>query len=582
MGYNKDYTYPWIGLWKGEGYPVTGDGIAPLIDAIGKYLKTDEYINSKPEAERNTQGEYIEHPCALYTPWMKEFFKNKNMKMDIWRQSVLSFMTILPNEHLLKHGYKDDMDTLLVFAGCDYSDPNYAEYVLKSRMDVLELADKERCAVILITGDKPRSFRPYVGVWSRMIACLRLNYERFLLDVSSLVKHGEKLSEVEKFNYSKGNPDEMITYKGGIPFLDVSGIWTRCTTVADGVAAPGVGDVNFDLDALIHSETGFKLAEASALNAMFMDSQDPKMFDFFDNMGVECTHHELQGENWVSFVPKSVEESGSKLPCVAIFGEMGLFNSPGVLSIFGTYYEYIRLAAQGQLIAVFFALESADDNDLLSEIIVEAAKIYPIDESRVYLTGHSHNGRYVEEFARRHHHQLAAIAPMSIEPGHGRNVPEDKIEHMSSYDMPTVFTIGTNEIYCWLPLHSAPENVSTDSIPGDLGTFDKDGRILSWQRRLKSDRCFAKSYEEIEATAHSKDIVERKTGIPADRTEVVFLDGFDNYIADVKNIDGKYHLRVIAQENCPHTVIMSKITLGWSFMKRFSRNLETDEIVELY
>lgn len=324
------------------------------------------------------------------------------------------------------------------------------------------------------------------------------------------------------------------------------------------------------------------MAQESALNAQFPDCQSPELIKYFADMGVKCVHHDYEGENWVSCVPIDAIGKEEKLPCVAIFGEMGLFNSSGVVSIFGAFFEYIRLAAQGQLIAVFFALESADDNDMLNPILQQAAKLYPIDKSRIYLTGHSHNGRYVQEFMRRHQMQLAGVAPLSNEPGQGKNISDGQIALEASVDMPFIMISGINEVYGMFPLHSAPQNVTEDTLQGDLETAEADKRILSWQRRLESARCPVKSYDDIAATRHSYNIVERKLGIPIDRSEVIFLDGFENYVADIKNVDGKYHLRIIGQENSPHCVQPSKITLSWDYLRRFARNQQTGEIIERY
>ena len=112
-----------------------------------------------------------------------------------------------------------------------------------------------------------------------------------------------------------------------------------------------------------------------------------------------------------------------------------------------------------------------------------------------------------------------------------------------------------------------------------LDTFEK--RAESWQRRLRSARCPMRTIEEIAATRDSSDLAERSIGVPADRTEVLTLDGSENYIVDIKNNEGKYHLRMIALGNMPHTVTPAMIQLSWSFLRRFARDQKTGAIIEL-
>ena len=81
---------------------------------------------------------------------------------------------------------------------------------------------------------------------------------------------------------------------------------------------------------------------------------------------------------------------------------------------------------------------------------------------------------------------------------------------------------------------------------------------------------------------NSDNYVERKLGFPADWSECLYLDGFENYIADVKNVDGKFHMRQVAMGNMPHTVTPTMCDITWNFLRRFARNLETGECIELF
>ena len=94
--------------------------------------------------------------------------------------------------------------------------------------------------------------------------------------------------------------------------------------------------------------------------------------------------------------------------------------------------------------------------------------------------------------------------------------------------------------------------------------------------------CPMKTEEEICATEFSKDHVERTLGIPADRTEVLYIDGREVYVADIRNNHGDYHFRVCAIENAPHESSPEYAELMWQFCRRFARNQETGETIELF
>jgi hypothetical protein len=203
------------------------------------------------------------------------------------------------------------------------------------------------------------------------------------------------------------------------------------------------------------------------------------------------------------------------------------------------------------------------------------------------VTGHSHNGHFTREFAYRHSGVIAAAAPLGNFPGlpepeesgEAVLVPDEKIEAMGRADMPIITIAGYTECGCMFPLNAPAK----DLLPGQdfMCPLSFEARARSWQRRLKASRCPEKTVEEIAATAQSADPVERKLGIPCDRSESLFLDGFEHYIADIKNVDGKYHLRIVGIENMPHMPLPLMCRLSWSFMRRFARDLGTGNVMEL-
>jgi hypothetical protein len=78
------------------------------------------------------------------------------------------------------------------------------------------------------------------------------------------------------------------------------------------------------------------------------------------------------------------------------------------------------------------------------------------------------------------------------------------------------------------------------------------------------------------------DLAARRVGVPNDGTETRYIYGCECYIADIKNKAGKKHLRLATLENLPHMHAPQMPKLSWDFVRRFARDLETGEVVELF
>jgi hypothetical protein len=116
----------------------------------------------------------------------------------------------------------------------------------------------------------------------------------------------------------------------------------------------------------------------------------------------------------------------------------------------------------------------------------------------------------------------------------------------------------------------------------DPGSDKDKNAIDAWQRRLKAFNCPMKTFEEIAAARTSPDYATRMIGVPNDRTEIQYKYGYECYIADIKNNAGKVHLRLVTIENLNHVVSPQYPELTWDFVRRFARNLDNGELIELY
>lgn len=336
----------------------------------------------------------------------------------------------------------------------------------------------------------------------------------------------------------------------------------------------------YDFEHMVHTKTGKNMIGAAELEVLFNDVRDPGLKAIWTEKGLDYTVHEKKGETWISFVPKSAYESSKKYPVMLCFrpasGNWGVFAQ-------GFYYDLIEIAAQDEMIILMFSTEDADANELFLDILEEAKESYPIDPSRVYVTGHSHYGDFALNFMKNHPGIIAGVAQQGDYPGMHNGASDELMELMHSVDMPLIDVAGTAEMTRMFPLNTDAPELETYTNPHTSGRFPGkcNDRVKSWQKRLYTARCPVISEEEILA-AKNGTRAEQALGFPADHSETMFVDGLEVYIADIKNVDGKYHLRIAAVENLSHTTCTFMHTLTWSYLRRFARNLETGEVIELY
>ena len=203
---------------------------------------------------------------------------------------------------------------------------------------------------------------------------------------------------------------------------------------------------------------------AAELEKKYTEITDPGLKEFWQNKGLVYDVNETKGENWLAFVPKSALEEKKKLPVMCAFRAACVFAQ-------SFYYDMAMIAAQGEMILLIFSTEDKDENELWLDILEEAKKLYPIAETRVYLTGHSHYGEFALEFMRRHHEIIAAVAQQGDRAGLAPAFSDDAaMEKMHTFDCPVSIASGTAEMTQHFPLNTpAP-------------------RYDAWNERLRSVR----------------------------------------------------------------------------------------------
>lgn len=579
-------------LWDAAAW----QGRISAVDGIVRHLGA---VNCIPSAIQPPELS-PEHYCQYYSGkvgalLLPEFFRDWQRRGVLLRCLDMTehWMAALPLDAVPK-GQKR-YPVLVVFTQGDYDDACWPMNLALRYESYLEMAARDGWIVIFILSNKqPDVDGTYVNILQEAGALFPCNMSMLWLDVSGSVQElsGLPHGALHDCRGAAAAPADLLEEVTSlhIPALYLPGNWEyRGSLSRDLVMTDKYSLGNFDRARMLHSETGRKMMEGIRLEHCFDSLNSPGFAEHFRHMGLQLDVHETAGERWLTLTPMdALDAPTEKLPLVCIMQEVYRGNEHLAVTALSYFYEFARIASNGACMLLFFVLEDPDSNDLLAELIDEAVSAYPADASRVYVTGHSHDGRFALEFAARNWCKIAAVATLGNFCGledAGRlgsaGVTQERAAQLQSISLPLANFCGCCEHGGKLPV-----NVDARCLPLRPGqefgrTLTLDDRIRAWQRRLVAWNCPVRSREEILTARCSQDQVERELGFPVDRSSIRVLDGFRHYVGDIKDNRGRYMLRMVGHENMPHVPVPAMLTLAWEFLSRFARDTNTAETIEL-
>lgn len=594
------YSYDEMNLWDEGIWKDKISSVCELVSWMGDHEKQEQTVYHSPVDGRygkdcQSLSCYTHKTNCVAVPEVIKKWEDKGLRFDCRSQGGVSWFIMAPSECYGNYGKK--LETLVVIHNEEIDDPYWAMKMLERYESYHQLAaDSRDLVIVYIANERPDYDRIYVNILQEAFVAVPGDTKRVWLDISPIYDSGHKLKDIPGFVYEDENgmaadPDEaVVSFRGsGIPALPVTHRWeNRVSLSRDQMTKENWSSADFDLHKLIHSESGRMIAESMELEYEFDSIADEGFLLYWKKRGLRYESHDTQFRRWTAAVPEAAfGEKEEKLPVICVLQEVNRSNEHLAVTESAYFYEYFRIAAQGECMLINFVLEDADDNDLLADILKEAFEIYPmIDRTRIYAAGHSHNGRYTYEFAFRHPEMIAAISTYGITAGLQPKamipMTDEKIEQIRKSDMPTICLAGYTEHNRLYPLNQDAGMLRPWQGKAADFPLTAESRAKSWQLRLKAHNCPEKTLEEIYQAAESRDGAIRKLGIPADKSETMWLDGSEIYIADILNKEGKYHLRVVGEENMPHNTTPVQQKLSWSFMRRFARDPETGKSIELY
>jgi len=593
--WTKMEPYLNFNLWNGEAWNSRLSRIEGLASYLGNTQRIQAETYRKPQWTENEEKEHYHNKTgSIDDPKVLENLYQKGLTCSIL-DLTMHWIAVCPGKEELPDGRK--LPGLMIFLQTDYEDYYWAMKALTQYEHYLDqCAQKKMILLFAVSNNGPDTARTYVNVIQEACTLFPLNPNEIYVDVTPCMKAGIHLSEIDNFHMKTregkdiSDPDSMIQsfFDDTVYALPVSGNWEdRGSLGRDLVMSDKYSLISFDREAFIQSESGRRMMEGITFEYLFDSVEDTAVARWLEQKGVHLEIHVSKGERWLTLEPLHSDE---KLPLFCVMQEVYYGNEHQAVTAIGYFEEMVELTAQNKCITLFYVMEDPDSNDHLAQLIDEAGTMLPIDLTRVYVTGHSHDGRFALEFSVRNWKKIAAVATlgnfMGLEDpkvlGDPRqSVSDETISKIKTFDLPCANFCGCMEHGGKLPI-----NVDARTLPLRPGqqfgrTITREDRISSWQRRLDAWNCEVATSEQIIACTDSDFETERILGFPVDQCDVRLIDGWKHYIGDLKNKNGKYHLRMVAVENCPHIPSPAMLDLAWEFCSSFARNSD-GTITELF
>ena len=543
------YTYPNIFLWDDATWADREAPIQPLVNDLCKYM----FENVKPHANLGlytgrTDGDYNAKSNVRTYPEVLESWEKKGIHCHITSMGFMAWIAMIP------HGAKADTPVVVRYHSADMKDENWAMDTLTYYRDMNENAVKNGFAVVYLVTGAPFGSGIFTDILMEVAALWRLDLKPIYMDLTGLPE--DKFPGGEEFH--------------GLRVRNVDDQWQSFVGHQYICGSMNKRNPEFDLQKLIHSPLGKAMADGMRMEYDYRRWDDPELLAQIEEKGVKLEGHWLKGERYLTASPIGNEK---KIPLFICMKEVRPCNEFHALTALQFYSHHLDLVAMNECMLLYFAMESPEDNELLVEIMDEVIANYPVDTSRIYITGQSHNGYLALDFACHHIDRITAIATLNDRHGIAspyyahESVPvtDEMVEIFKANELPLINICGQIE------------NVFPHTEPGSKA---REQAIDAYCRRLIAFNCPEKTVEEVEAALESKDLAERKNGVPADHTEVRYVMGHEVYIADVNNNAGKHHLRFVSLDNLPHMITPQMAELSWEFLRRFARN-ENGKIIEI-
>lgn len=284
-------------------------------------------------------------------------------------------------------------------------------------------------------------------------------------------------------------------------------------------------------------------------------------------------------KKWNSFVPVSAfrpENKDKKYPVVVVLH--GGFNPISIIDGWG----WVQEAAKREWIVIVPSIEL---DSIIEEILEEAKKIYPVDESRIYACGFSYGGFMSNMLGMKRPDLFAAVAPCGAPISNGYCEKAIGPEPQEPFDgVPRCVAMNT-----YMPVMNIYGNLDGFRFPlynfkgffsGAGSTAELVDGINCW---LEMNHAKKISLDDVMALkdAENTTVVEKEMGLPLEEGcgETVARDGIVSHIASFKSEDGIVRVKIMCEMNMPHWPTPEMSYQAFEFFSHFARDPKTKESI---
>ena len=341
-----------------------------------------------------------------------------------------------------------------------------------------------------------------------------------------------------------------------------------------------MGNKGYDPAAYIATEMGAATPELWETLLTSADEMGPEVLDYWKRRGMEKRlFGETPEDRWALYLPERAAEPGSEtFPLLFIF-------TPGAPIFELEGHGYIQEAAKRGCIAV--TVQTYEEARFLA-LYRKLTEEYPVDRSRVYVTGFSGGGERASLASLTHPELFAASCPAGnhcmLESFY---ISYEQIEKVKLLGMPVLLISGLYDISEQFPLYRNTSDLY-DCLPSSEPTYKnvwmprhREAKVLCLRARLYVTGCRDVSFEDCCAQEYSDNIVCRNFGIPFEKTSVKNIQGVDHYIGEFTDRKGRTVFRAVCLDLAPHQPTPSYAPFAFDFFFRFRRDPETGILEEV-
>lgn len=281
-------------------------------------------------------------------------------------------------------------------------------------------------------------------------------------------------------------------------------------------------------------------------------------------------------KKWTSFVPVSAFDpanAGKKYPLLFVLHGAG--NTVYAIDSWG----FVNEAAKREWIVIVPSLEC---DVVIEEILKEAAELYPVDLSRVYVAGFSYGSRNTNWLMASHPDWFAAAAPCGgfMKDPHQPMYPAGMMQRKGPQE-PAYACIAQDDFKEKAPIMTVMGDCDGHPFPMyDSEDLETMASGLSWWGKMNRTEVPGKE-EILKLKDASKTAAEEILGLPLETGcgRVETDRGTDFAVASFRDDEGIVRMQVVCEKNVPHwpTPHLSELVL--EFFSHFSRDPETKKSI---